>query len=1185
MNSRKQFLTILGLTMALVIVISSVLLTTPLVAQVRKPAVTVAPTQVFPDATPTQEQATAFASISGLVWHDLCAPGDAPLIPSPGCVAASGGGYRANGLLESVEPGLGSVLVQLGVGACPAMGLAAANSSMNGTYVLEGLEAGTYCVSVDALRPENALLLLPGDWTFPAASAESRVASYTVTLLEGERLAGINFGWDYQFLPLPEPLPTAEPAATATALAPQPTASATPVLPTPGARCSDEAVFVKDVTIPDATRLLPGQSFVKTWRLRNSGDCVWSGDYALVFVGGDRLEGAAAAPLAGPVAPGSTVDLSVALTAPAGNGDYQGKWQLQNSEGKLFGIGKNADAPFWVKIVVGPAPQPTVTPVISNWRGEYYANPNLTGNPVLVRNDAEINFSWGDAAPLAGLPNDGFSVRWTRAVPLQGGAYRFYARSDDGVRVWLDGELIINEWRDGAAAAYSAERVLNAASHTLRVEYYENNGAAQVQFWWERLGDLTGWSGAYYPNVDLSGVATLLRNDPEINFNWGRGAPATGLPSDGFSARWTRIVAFDEGLYRFHASVDDGVRLWVDDALVLDDWYDGGGHEATSDHQLSGVFHTVRVEYYERSGDALLKVWWERISPVSYSDWKGEYWSNPTLNGSPALVRNDAGVDFDWGRNSPASNIPADNFSARWTRTLAFDKGLYRFYIAVDDGARLWVDNALVVDDWRDGERRWISGDSLLAAGYHTVRVEYYERGGYASSLLWWERVDAYPDWRGEYWSNPTLSGEPVLVRNDVNIDFNWGQNAPAAGLPADNFSARWTRAVNFDADTYRFRVIVDDGARLYVDERLVIDAWRDGAAREVTADIPLVAGKHNLRLEFYERAGDARIRLWWEKITPTFSEWKGEYWSNRNLSGGPSLLRNDKEISFQWENGAPAVGLPVDKFSARWSRQVIFAPGVYRFSARVDDGMRFYLNGDLLLNEWRDNDGSRVYTVDQALSGSRSLVVEYYENGGKALVSFGWKRIADLPTPTPTPTLTPTPTPVPPTATPTPTPEPPTPTATPTPVITTTAVWLNEVLPAPSVVDWDGDGVADERDEWIELYNSSAITIELGGWRLDNGVSSYLLPVGTALQPRALVVLYRQQTGLVLDDSGGSVRLTGADGKVVDSVILGALAPDASFSRGEDDLWHLDWPPSPGRPNLPTGPALIAPPGEAGSQ
>ena len=128
----------------------------------------------------------------------------------------------------------------------------------------------------------------------------------------------------------------------------------------------------------------------------------------------------------------------------------------------------------------------------------------------------------------------------------------------------------------------------------------------------------------------------------------------------------------------------------------------------------------------------------------------------------------------------------------------------------------------------------------------------------------------------------------------------------------------------------------------------------------------------------------------------------------------------------------------------------------------------------------------------------------------------------------------------------------------------------INEVLPAPAGIDWDANGIADERDEWIELYNAGAAAVNLGGCSLDDapGGSVYQIPEGTILQPGAFVVLFRQATGIALADNGAQVRLLGPDGTLADHVTLGILPSDASYSRDEGGTWHSDWPPSPGAPN-----------------
>jgi uncharacterized protein YraI len=114
-----------------------------------------------------------------------------------------------------------------------------------------------------------------------------------------------------------------------------------------------------------------------------------------------------------------------------------------------------------------------------------------------------------------------------------------------------------------------------------------------------------------------------------------------------------------------------------------------------------------------------------------------------------------------------------------------------------------------------------------------------------------------------------TLSGAPVLVRDDWNIDFNWGAGSPAWGtVNADQFSARWTRTVPLQAGRYRFTVTADDGARLWVNNQLIIDRWYDHATETFTAEVNVAGGNVPIRLEYYENQGHAEIRLNWVQIS-----------------------------------------------------------------------------------------------------------------------------------------------------------------------------------------------------------------------------------------------------------------------------------------------------------------------------
>lgn len=139
----------------------------------------------------------------------------------------------------------------------------------------------------------------------------------------------------------------AETAATGPAAEP---ATAVPI--PPATDCIDGATFVSDITIPDNSQLQVNASFVKTWRLLNSGTCTWTTGYSLVHVGGELLNAPASSlPLDGSVSPGSTADISLPMQAPAEPGTYQSDWQLSNARGELFGVGQESN-PFWARIVV-----------------------------------------------------------------------------------------------------------------------------------------------------------------------------------------------------------------------------------------------------------------------------------------------------------------------------------------------------------------------------------------------------------------------------------------------------------------------------------------------------------------------------------------------------------------------------------------------------------------------------------------------------------------------------------------------------------------------------------------------------------------------------------------------------------------------------------------------------------------
>ncbi len=131
------------------------------------------------------------------------------------------------------------------------------------------------------------------------------------------------------------------------------------------------------------------------------------------------------------------------------------------------------------------------------------------------------------------------------------------------------------------------------------------------------LGNGDGLLAHYFSDQQetFDGAPTLIRIDPQINFNWGGGSPDASISDDFFTARWQGFVQplFD-GDYTFYTLSDDGVRLWVDDQLIIDRWMPQAPTEWTGNITLqAGVDYKIKLEYYEQQGGAVMELYWSNL--------------------------------------------------------------------------------------------------------------------------------------------------------------------------------------------------------------------------------------------------------------------------------------------------------------------------------------------------------------------------------------------------------------------------------------------------------------------------------------------------------------------------------------------------------------------------------------------
>lgn len=119
----------------------------------------------------------------------------------------------------------------------------------------------------------------------------------------------------------------------------------------------------------------------------------------------------------------------------------------------------------------------------------------------------------------------------------------------------------------------------------------------------------------------------------------------------------------------------------------------------------------------------------------------------------------------------------------------------------------------------------------------------------------------------GEYWDNNSFTGPPRLTRVDPRVDFRWTLSSPGRGIPFDWYSARWTTTLTVPAGgVRRLAVEGNDGYRLFLDDKLVLDNWRKQSYGTRAVAVDLAAGSsHSLRLEYYESTGIARLKLLWD--------------------------------------------------------------------------------------------------------------------------------------------------------------------------------------------------------------------------------------------------------------------------------------------------------------------------------
>lgn len=263
--------------------------------------------------------------------------------------------------------------------------------------------------------------------------------------------------------------------------------------------------------------------------------------------------------------------------------------------------------------------------------------------------------------------------------------------------------------------------------------------------------------------------------------------------------------------------------------------------------------------------------------------WTAQFYNNIYLTGTPALETQYETLELNWGTGSPAEEVDANNFSARFATDVYFEAGTYRFYLRADDAVQLRFDfpfdnqpDISTFENPRPGET--VSIDLDVAEGMRHVQIDYRELSGAASVYVSWQQVDdgsvpTPPDfgapppqdetpWTAQYFANRDLVGTPVVTGAEARPFYNWGTGTPAAGVPADGFSARWSSTLSLAGGLYDVSANADDGIRVFVDGTLVINEFHTATPQTYTVTLELAPGDHTFVIEYYEDTGVAFIEF-----------------------------------------------------------------------------------------------------------------------------------------------------------------------------------------------------------------------------------------------------------------------------------------------------------------------------------
>lgn len=511
-----------------------------------------------------------------------------------------------------------------------------------------------------------------------------------------------------------------------------------------------------------------------------------------------------------------------------------------------------------------------------------------------------------------------------------------------------------------------------------------------------------GLRAEYFDSLDFTD-RKIIRLDDQVSFDWGGNSPDPGLNRDAFTVRWSgKAEPRYSELYTFYVEAHGGVRLWVNQQLLVDRW-DGNGmtKESGAIPLTAGNSYDLQLEYKEDQGAANAKLLWSSASQPKEAIPKSQL-NPPFIPGVPANMRlastsytvtigwdpveGATGYDLeadgqviDMGSNTTYthSNLAANTehsyrirakvpeIEGDWSNLQAI-----RTKVAVPANFAATVSDESIVLTWdaAAGATGYdIEADgSLIDNGAETA----YTHTGLMPNTQHSYRIRARNGGGAGDWSavlqKTILPEAPTNIRASAtsrSITLNWdgvpnatGYDVEADGTVLDNGTNTAFTHSDLTPNTshaYRVRARTADGPR----------AWSVFISKSTLPE----AGRG--------------IGL------------KGKYFDEENLSALKET-RIDQTVEFDWRNGAPAAGIDPDQFSARWTGQIepLFSE-TYTIYVEAHGGVRLWVDNRLLIDDWeRRNMIYRQGTIALEAGRRYDIQLEYRETNGTSRIKLLWE-------------------------------------------------------------------------------------------------------------------------------------------------------------------------------------------------